>query len=291
MKRTLLILSVVLACYGARAQYLGETNVQTITNIIYIPYGTNHYTNGWWWTNAAYLSDTNQGLSTTDGGAVSLWAAWRAVNANMKLIWSGAFPWSVTATNFRLAATNVYWVDVPMNYAYSTVGANVPALDVAFTNSTVRELAFDEANDELFAQAQMPHNVAVTNTALTNLYIEPHVHWHTSVTPTAARSNVVWSMEWRMANIGGTFAWGDLRVTNGAAAEYTHYMTELGHVTNLNMGISAVFSCRLTHPATSQQDISTSTAAHEVFLDGLDLHVPVGNSEAGILGSRTDSVR
>jgi hypothetical protein len=80
MKKLIAILSLVAAT--ASGQYLGETNVQTVTALVFIPYGTNHYTNGWWWTNSAYVADTNLGLSLNEGGSVANWAAWRAVNAN-----------------------------------------------------------------------------------------------------------------------------------------------------------------------------------------------------------------
>lgn len=84
MKKLIAILSLVAAT--ASGQYLGETNVQTVTALVFIPYGTNHYTNGWWWTNSSFVLDTNLGLSLNEGGSVMNWAAWRAVNANLNFL-------------------------------------------------------------------------------------------------------------------------------------------------------------------------------------------------------------
>jgi hypothetical protein len=108
MKKLIAILMLTAAT--ASGQYLGETNVQAVTALVFIPYGTNHYTNGWWWTNSAYVLNTNLGLSLNDGGAVMHWAAWRAVNANMLflqslitnsfLFWTNSPPANTNLTNW-----------------------------------------------------------------------------------------------------------------------------------------------------------------------------------------------
>lgn len=108
MKKLIAIL--MLAAATASGQYLGETNVQVVTALVFVPYGTNHYTNGWWWTNSSFVLNTNLGLSLNEGGSVMNWAAWRAMNANLLflqslitnsfLFWTNSPPANTNLTNW-----------------------------------------------------------------------------------------------------------------------------------------------------------------------------------------------
>lgn len=188
---------------------------------------------------------------------------------------------SVTGSNFVTSV--VKWVDIPMNYAFSVTGPNAPSLTAVTNSSLIQELAFDN-NDILYAQAQFSHTVAITNAAFPNFYFEPHVHFTTIGTLDSTHSNVTWRIEWQVAAINGPWYSGTNSVTSGVSSNHIHYMAELGHITNNTLGISAIFRCRLTRPASAAQDYSN---AHDVLLDGFDLHLPIGNRNA--IGSSTDA--
>jgi hypothetical protein len=194
-----------------------------------------------------------------------------------------------------LVVSNMYllypqWVDIPMNYGFSVTGPNAPSLTVVSPTSPVQGLAFDN-NDILYAQGQWQHSVADTNALYPQFVIHPHVHFSTvgAGLPDATHSNVTWKIEWEWASLNQFFtnAWstGTNSVTFGVATNYMHYLAGLGPITNVvPPGISAIFRCRLTRPASGLRDYSN---AHDVILDSLDVHIPVGNSR--VLGSRTDA--
>lgn len=196
----------------------------------------------------------------------------------------------VMATNFITSVPK--WIDININYALSASGPTAPSL-VSVTNpaadSLIKQLAFDN-NDELFGQCQLPHNLAVTNSAFPAFYTEPHVHFDCKKAgvPSSTASNVTWRIEWEWANINGTWSRGTNQATMGITNNYTHYMLELGHITNNPpLTISAVFRCRLTRPASAAQEYDPAPNSHEVILDAFDLHVPVGNTNA--IGSSSDN--
>lgn len=195
---------------------------------------------------------------------------------------------SMTATNFYTSA--IKWVDMNINYALSVSGPTAPDL-VSVTNpaagSLIKQLAFDN-NDELFGQCQLPHTLAITNASFPKFYTEPHVHFDTIGTLDAAHSNVTWRIEWEWANINGGWTRGTNQATMGVTNNFTHYMLELGHITNdPPMNISAIFRCRLTRPASASEEYDSAPNSHTVILDAFDLHVPIGNQNA--IGSSTDN--
>lgn len=197
---------------------------------------------------------------------------------------------TVTGTNF--VTSTIKWVDININYALSASGPTAPSL-VSVTNpaagSLIQQLAFDN-NDELFGQCQLPHTVAVTNASFPAFYTEPHVHFDCKKAgvPSSTASNVTWRIEWEWANINGTWSRGTNQATMGITNNYTHYMLELGHITNNPpLNISAVFRCRLTRPASASQEYDPAANSHEVILDAFDLHVPIGNQNA--IGSSKDN--
>jgi hypothetical protein len=182
------------------------------------------------------------------------------------------------------------WVDVPMNYGFSVTGPSAPSLTAVSPTSPIQCLAFDNG-DVLYAQAQWTHNVAVTNDLHPEFRIYPHVHFSTvgAGLPDATRSNVTWQLEWEWASINQFYTNAYSRGTNsgtfGVYTNYMHYLLNLGPITNVvPPGISAIFRCRLTRPASALRDYSN---AHDVILDALDVHIPVGNVR--VLGSRSDS--
>lgn len=198
------------------------------------------------------------------------------------------FQSSVVVSN-TLSATNVVlatpqWNDLTMNYGYSSSGPSAPSLVAVTNNSVVQQLAFDN-NDMLYATAQLPHNIATTNAAFPQWKFAPHVHFTTIGTLDNTHSNVTWRIEWEMATINSLWLnKGTNSVTYGVSNNFQHCVVSLGWITNNPpSGISSVFRCRLMRPASASQDYSNN---HDVLLDGIDLHIPIGNTT--ILGSREE---
>lgn len=193
-----------------------------------------------------------------------------------------------TATNMtvggNLLLSTPKWVDVPVNYAYSVTGPSAPTLTATTSNALISVLGFDNG-DILYGIAQMPHNLAVTNSAFPNFYIQPHVHFSVDKYIDNTHTNVTWTMVWQWADENGNFTTlqGTNTVTTGIGTDAgaKHVIASLGYITNNAAGITGIFRCRLTRPASVAQDYSN---AHDVFLNALDLHVPIGNSV--IIGSR-----
>jgi hypothetical protein len=195
----------------------------------------------------------------------------------------------------HLSVSNMFllypqWIDIPMNYGFSVTGPTAPSLTAVSPTSPIQALAFDNG-DILYAQAQWQHNVASTNALYPEFLIYPHVHFSTvgAGLPDATHSNVTWRIEWEWASINNfyTNAWsiGTNTATVGVTTNYFHYMATLGPITNtVPPGISAIFRCRLMRPASGVRDYSNN---HDVILDSIDVHIPVGNTR--VLGSRSDA--
>lgn len=281
MKRLLILSLLVVGQVAVR----GQSIIQIPLNLS----GTGVFTwpNAVWWTNNP--APTN----------IETWQAWWAVNTNFAFVeWAyGELAGQmlttnqilnliasndITANNFTTSAPK--WNDMIMNYAATSLGPNAPALTAVSAGSLIQAYAFDNG-DILYAQCQFPHTIATTNAAFPNFYFEPHVHFTTIGTLNSTHSNVTWRVEWEFSNIGGTWTKGTNSVTYGVAANDTHHTAELGHITNNALPhLSSIFRCRLTRPASAGQDYSN---AHDVILDGFDLHVPVGNQNA--IGSSSDN--
>jgi hypothetical protein len=190
----------------------------------------------------------------------------------------------MTATNYSLTAPQ--WIDVPVLYAFSGTGPSAPSLTAVTNGSVIQALAMDNT-DILYAQGQFPHNIAITNAVFPKFYVEPHIHFSTTGGAIdSTHSNVTFQVEWEMASIGSYYNnRGTNIATFGVTTDGFHYLGELGHITNtIPSGISTVFRCRLTRPASALRDIGNG---HLVLIDSMDVHVPVGNSTA--IGSREDN--
>ena len=232
---------------------------------------------------SAQVTNVGTGTTKNDNTGDPLRTAFTKLNNNDNYIHGVMISnlHSVTATVTNLALIKPQWVDVFCNYAWSTVGPSAPALVDVTNDFLVKGLGFDNS-DMLYATCQLPHNVAVTNASFPQFYFSPHIHFDTVGTLDATHSNVTWKVEWDLSSINGLFSTrGTNSVTVGVDANYTHKLASFNITNDPPPGISAIFRCRLTRPASVAQDYSN---AHDVILDGFDLHIPVGN--AVVLGSR-----
>jgi hypothetical protein len=123
-----------------------------------------------------------------------------------------------------------------------------------FDGSAVQEVHF---------AIQLPHRYAEG----TMLY--PHVHW----APTNADAgNVVWELEYTLANISGTFGLTALSYCTGTAGvAYQHTLTEFAGITATAATMSALLLGRLARLATAGGDTYSGQAA----LFSVDLHIEI----------------
>lgn len=195
------------------------------------------------------------------------------------------------ATN-GLISTNLQlwfpqWIDMPWQIVWS--GGSAGPLQENVTN-LVKAFAF-KWNDEIFAQCQAPHTLAVQDASrFPNVYYEPHVHYTINPTTTidSTHSNVCFVLEWLQASINGAITCGTNRITNGVTSVQTHYLAEFGHITNNNLGISGIFSARFW-VSDCIRNVAPNNAARSVMLLQGDNHYPVGNFRA--IGSRLDNTQ
>jgi hypothetical protein len=88
----------------------------------------------------------------------------------------------------------------------------------------------DSSTEQLDFQLQIPHGIETNNAYGVRL----HLHWSGSTAVTPPNSNVVWGVEWTLANPFENFFTTTItnRVTNGLAAATTHMVVPLVTFTN-----------------------------------------------------------
>jgi hypothetical protein len=110
-------LALLLALGLTAKANIGETNIDVVSDLVFVTWGTNHYSIPAWWLNSGWTN--GNGVTNLDGGSVTNWAAFRAFNANFAFLWAhnqtltlanSNLNWQITAlTNAALlAATNIF---------------------------------------------------------------------------------------------------------------------------------------------------------------------------------------
>ena len=115
-------------------------------------------------------------------------------------------------------------------------------------------------NQELFFSVQLPH-AWKEGTSL-----RPHAHWCSTG---SATGNVIWGLEYAIADIGGVFGNSVILTTDPLSvtgAAFTHYVSSFGTIDMTDMDASAVILCRVFRDAT------TDTFAGMTFLTDIDFH-------------------
>ncbi|HBG69973.1 MAG: hypothetical protein A2W93_05630 [Bacteroidetes bacterium GWF2_43_63] len=136
----------------------------------------------------------------------------------------------------------------------------------------------EAAEQEVFFTVQLPHSYK-TGTA-----IYPHVHWATT-TGTPSGSDVVWSLEYSVIAIGGTFSnTSSINATNlnasiSPSGTFQHLISSFPTISGTGLEISTVIIGRLYRNVGHGAD----TFANPVGLLGFDIHF-----EKDTDGSRTE---
>lgn len=183
--------------------------------------------------------------------------------------WSNAFG-DVSADTFLL--NTAVWEDLTLSGSQGKViGANAPAEDVLVGGIKVFQFSASALN-ELFFQFQLPHSYK----AGTDIY--PHVHWAPSTTNTG---NVIWGLEYTIANIGDTIP-SETTITVTDAADGTalkHQVTSFAAIDGTSCEASTMLICRVYRDGAAGGDTFTGVAN----LLAVDIHY-----EKNTLGTATE---
>jgi len=131
---------------------------------------------------------------------------------------------------------------------------------------------------EVYFTIQLPHGYKVGS----NIF--PHVHW-TNTTGTPSGSDVVWSLEYTVTSIGGTFSNTTIIDATNIIGAITpsgtgqHVISSFPSISGAGLGISTIIVCRLYRNVNNASD----TFANSVGLLGFDIHY-----EKDTDGSRTE---
>ena len=131
---------------------------------------------------------------------------------------------------------------------------------------------------------QFNHDLAITNAAFPNLYIQPHVHIAVTNIP-GGTSTTTWKLDYIWAPINDNFATavsGSITNTLTFTAANQHYTLSLGNITNnaASGTVSSVLSYRLSRINGGAGDVG----AELVHIHDFDIHYPVNR-----LGSSSPS--
>ena len=134
----------------------------------------------------------------------------------------------------------------------------------------------NNADDEsIHFAAQMPHSYKEGSD------VYPHLHWSPNTTATG---DIVWELEYSVANIGSTFpdTVTDTITASATGIDYFHNLDNFTTISDTSLTISHIYVCRLTRLGTDTGDTYTGDA---VFLE-FDFHF-----EIDTIGSKTESAK
>lgn len=166
--------------------------------------------------------------------------------------------------------------------ATSKKPANTPTM-VTFKNGVSLWTFASGTMQEVQFTVQLPHGYK------TGTPLKPHVHWTTTAgTPNNTNGRVVWSLEYTVMSIGGTFPATSTATGSVVMPSITltgteqHLITSLSEIPGTGLGISTILVCRLYRDAAS----ATDDFANDAGLLGFDIHF-----ERDTHGSRTEYIK
>lgn len=204
---------------------------------------------------------TNSTGNAYFGGGTTWFADGLMVEAN-SYFWQNLWCSNqVYSTNFQLIVPQYDDVRIPM----SALGS--PASQPGRENfvGTIKAFAFDaDADEELHFELQLPHGIA------TNYPIDLHIHWSAITASVGANSNVVWGLEYVIANTLDTFPGSSTTVylTNGIIDQYEHRAEDILEFEGYKE--SAVLVGRLFRDA----DNGSDNFPNDAYGLSLDAHYP-----------------
>lgn len=184
---------------------------------------------------------------------------------------------AVNGTNsFGLSENN--WRDSMVPATAIVVGATAPSF-ADFNGGPAKAYLFQNNRDDtIYATVQFNHDIVTAASA----YVEPHVHWCPTATTTGG-TNVVWEIAWTWQSIGSAYSsYSTNYVTNGVSANFTHQLSEFGHITGTNT-VSSIVNFRLRRLASSA---TADDYDKDVAFLGVDWHYRVDS-----IGSDTDTTK
>ena len=171
---------------------------------------------------------------------------WFGINTNTPTDWVEVHG-GIRATNFQLIVPQWDDVRIPLG----ALGSPSSQPNRPNFIGTIKAYAFDAAADEeLHFELQIPHGIA------TNYPIDLHLHWSGITDSVGANSNVVWGLEYVVANVYDIFPAGSTTVygTNGIISARENRMAD---ILELDPGIvteSAILMGRLFRDADNGSD-------------------------------------
>lgn len=170
---------------------------------------------------------------------------------------------------FPIRLRDTYWEDL----RFAAAGINPPgAASDPTRDTTDGRLVFSASATNVIAlQVQMPH-CWKEGTA-----IYPHIHWSPTNTDTG---NVLWRLQYKMANIGGAFpaGWETLnKLDAGGGVSDGHEMAGFAAIPMTGMTISCMLLMLISRIGGDGTDTYTGTAK----LDEFDIHYEVDGFGSG----------
>lgn len=160
------------------------------------------------------------------------------------------------------------WDDIMVFPDATSKGNSAPTMST-FKNGVSLWWFSASTDQEVHFSVQLPHSYKIGTP------LGPHVHWTTSTgTPNNTNSRVVWSLEYTVMAIGGTFPTTTTisgnQVIGSVALTGTeqHLITSLGQIPSTGLGISTILVCRLYRNAINPADDFGNPAG----LLGFDIH-------------------
>lgn len=178
-------------------------------------------------------------------------------------------PWTDLRT--PLLSSNAGGVNPPTLSLYRSGDGSFGVVCYSFNaNNTEKELNFT---------VQMPHSYKIGS------ILKPHLHLGVNTGSTIS-GTTKWGLEYTYANINGTF--GPTTVLTGTRAlaspadRYKHLILSFGDINIPDLGISAIFICRLFR----YTPLGGDTYYADVFAFECDFHY-----QEDTVGSRTDFIK
>lgn len=175
--------------------------------------------------------------------------------------------YTIVTNSPQLPLSSPVWNDVRVPVSLLRAPGAKPDYGV-WTNGLNATLFDSGGTESVYSELQTPHGMSTNNT----YGIRFHLHWTGIGTPAWGSSNVVWGLEYTVANPGVVFpASTTVYTTNGLVSKGYHAIAHIVTITNVTE--SAVISMRLFREGGNSSDTYPTDAIGLSF----DAHYPAIN--------------